>query len=383
MRQVAGGKRLSPAPESQAEQESGPADDSPSLFEDPIPKRRNLTHGVLSERYHRRGLVASDTPAVAAARQQQTSIQRDHRHQRRDGVVPSLTPGLSTLVDRAAANAPSSGPQTPDREMAVDEGGFSFEGNNTDAASSESSLQLHPQPRGRGRPRVRPLPDPTLPRRGRGRPRLLRSDQAGSRRGRPRLPRRPVGRPIRVEPAADFDVPPPAFSGNTQESPLSASDLAIKKEFDSELAKEEMRFCSRCKERWFDIQLQEDQVCKRCHLKDDKKRIDEPFFYSAENHLDFGVVPQHLPALEPAEEMLIARVHVSVNVFTVLLLYLVFCLSFAANSSSRFVASSTNTAATLFISSVTLARCTMSSHSSLRTSISLSSARKKPPKILP
>lgn len=37
----------------------------------------------------------------------------------------------------------------------------------------------------------------------------------------------------------------------------------------------------------------------------------EPFFYI------FGDVPAELPQLEPVEEMLIARVHVSVNVYSV------------------------------------------------------------------
>ena len=60
-----------------------------------------------------------------------------------------------------------------------------------------------------------------------------------------------------------------------------------------------------------------DGVCKRCHDKDDKKRQDEPFLLSAENKLDFGAVPPELPQLEPLEELFIARVHVSVNVFTV------------------------------------------------------------------
>jgi ATP-dependent DNA helicase PIF1 len=78
-----------------------------------------------------------------------------------------------------------------------------------------------------------------------------------------------------------------------------------------------MQQCSRCKERWFDIKLMADGVCKRCHDKDDKKRQDEPFLYSAANHLDFGSVPPELPQLEPLEELFIARVHVSVNVFTV------------------------------------------------------------------
>jgi hypothetical protein len=35
-------------------------------------------------------------------------------------------------------------------------------------------------------------------------------------------------------------------------------------------------------------------------MKDDR---DEPFFYLKGNHLDFGDVPDFLPALHPAEEM--------------------------------------------------------------------------------
>lgn len=78
-----------------------------------------------------------------------------------------------------------------------------------------------------------------------------------------------------------------------------------------------MQSCVRCKERWFDVKPLADGVCKRCHDKDDKKRQDEPFLYSATNHLDFGPAPHDLPELEPLEELFIARVHVSVNVFTV------------------------------------------------------------------
>jgi DNA-directed RNA polymerase subunit RPC12/RpoP len=70
-----------------------------------------------------------------------------------------------------------------------------------------------------------------------------------------------------------------------QEFPLSLEDIVIKQKFDSVLAEEEMRYCLRCKEHWFDIQTQREAVCKRCHQKYDKKKQDEPFFYSAANHL--------------------------------------------------------------------------------------------------
>jgi ATP-dependent DNA helicase PIF1 len=67
----------------------------------------------------------------------------------------------------------------------------------------------------------------------------------------------------------------------------------------------------------FDVEPKADGACKRCHDKDDKKRQDEPFFFSAANKLDFGPIPDGLPHLEPLEEMFIARVHVSVKIFTV------------------------------------------------------------------
>ncbi|KJZ70452.1 hypothetical protein HIM_10154 [Hirsutella minnesotensis 3608] len=44
---------------------------------------------------------------------------------------------------------------------------------------------------------------------------------------------------------------------------------------------------------------------------------DEPWFFSAENQLDFGLIPVFLPELTKVEEMLIAPVHVFVNVMQV------------------------------------------------------------------
>lgn len=134
--------------------------------------------------------------------------------------------------------------------------------------------------------------------------------------------------------------------------------MAIKREFDEALAAEQMQRCPRCKERWFDVELKADGICKRCHVKDDKKRQDEPFLFSAGNKLDFGSVPENLPRLGPLEEMFIARVHVSVNVFTV-------CDASLRKSllliQHRFVGSSTSTVDTSCTSCGMLARSTVSS----------------------
>ncbi|PTB80600.1 hypothetical protein M440DRAFT_1324316, partial [Trichoderma longibrachiatum ATCC 18648] len=42
---------------------------------------------------------------------------------------------------------------------------------------------------------------------------------------------------------------------------------------------------------------------------------ESPFFYSAGDGLDFGGVPSHLPNLSQVEEMLIARLHVHIQIF--------------------------------------------------------------------
>src|SRR6267378_5197965 len=63
-----------------------------NLLSVPNPPRRNVTHGVMSERYHLGGRVETDTVAMAAARQDQAGIQRLHRLQRRHGDDPSDSP---------------------------------------------------------------------------------------------------------------------------------------------------------------------------------------------------------------------------------------------------------------------------------------------------
>ncbi|KAN0068857.1 hypothetical protein V8E54_013026 [Elaphomyces granulatus] len=50
-----------------------------SLLSVPNPPRRNVTHGVMSERYHLGGKVETDTVAMAPAQQDRAGIQRRHR----------------------------------------------------------------------------------------------------------------------------------------------------------------------------------------------------------------------------------------------------------------------------------------------------------------
>lgn len=80
-----------------------------------------------------------------------------------------------------------------------------------------------------------------------------------------------------------------------------------------------MQHCIRCKERWFDVELTANGtgICKKCLIKDRNKRDNKLFYYSATNKLNFGAVPEFLPSLKPLKELFIAKVYVSVNIFTI------------------------------------------------------------------
>ena len=56
-----------------------------------------------------------------------------------------------------------------------------------------------------------------------------------------------------------------------------------------------------------------DGICHACFLRD--KRGQTPFLMSAENQMDPGVLPAHLPILTQIEEMVIARSHVQMVLY--------------------------------------------------------------------
>jgi hypothetical protein len=113
-----------------------------------------------------------------------------------------------------------------------------------------------------------------------------------------------------------FELPDPDWMRDLSHCPLSGRDKELLEKFWTELENDGMEHCARCQETWFDMGLK-DGICKRCIAKDKNKKEDEPWFFSAENQLDFGLIPAFLPQLTIAEEMLIARVHVFVNVMQV------------------------------------------------------------------
>ena len=56
-----------------------------------------------------------------------------------------------------------------------------------------------------------------------------------------------------------------------------------------------------------------DGICHTCFLQD--KWGQTPFLMSAENQMDPGVLPTHLPILTQIEEMVIARSHVQMVLY--------------------------------------------------------------------
>ncbi|KJZ67997.1 hypothetical protein HIM_12613 [Hirsutella minnesotensis 3608] len=114
----------------------------------------------------------------------------------------------------------------------------------------------------------------------------------------------------------DFELPDPDWMGDLSHCPLSDRDKELLEKYWTELENDRMEHCTRCQETWFDMGLKDD-ICKRCIAKDKNKKEDEPWFFSAENQLDFGLIPAFLPQLTKVEEMLIAPVHVFVNVMQV------------------------------------------------------------------
>ncbi|KAN0068405.1 hypothetical protein V8E54_013601 [Elaphomyces granulatus] len=152
---------------------------------------------------------------------------------------------------------------------------------------------------------------PDQPRRGRGRPSLPRPSlpddpidpaQSRSRRGRPSLPDDPSD-PAQPRPGRPRLPDAPPSDRVTAGDAMSAAHWARVGSFRRALYGEVKECCSQCHEEWINMQLNRDNVCHRCLLKDKDK---EPPLLSDDNEMDPGEVPEHLPALSQVEEMLIA-----------------------------------------------------------------------------
>jgi hypothetical protein len=165
----------------------------------------------------------------------------------------------------------------------------------------------------------------------------------------PRARQAPIRLISPVQAIADTAQPnyPPPFDATAEDpllpfqaSAVSASDKVLIHNFHKALNQIKMEFCSRCQEKWFNIDLSEAGICKKCRAKDEKKAPDEPFYFSAANNLDFGPIPSYLPELSPTEQMMISKVHTFTQVRQVRgaqYRYKGHCVNFARNIAKVFL----------------------------------------------
>ena len=146
-------------------------------------------------------------------------------------------------------------------------------------------------------PRAEPIPPP---------PTALPPRPEPSPRVPTRSPPRPPPRPEESRPVCPPVLPPPPTPGF-----LPADQWQWIQSFHKAMAAVEMETCSRCKERWFTMDLK-DEICHRCFNRDRGNKT--PFLMSADNEMDPGELPAHLPELTQVEEMIIARSHVQMLV---------------------------------------------------------------------
>ncbi|KAL6405434.1 ATP-dependent DNA helicase PIF1 [Ilyonectria robusta] len=262
----------------------------------------SVDYSYLAARFHRAGKDSQDNPSKAGARAKLAAVQRDHRSRRRAGETVSLTPTISQLGVFDGSEGPGEGVECD------------FDPGDEDENDDNNSVD--------GSPLRYRLPQPSAqPRRGRRGP-------APGTGGRPRQSRRqtPSSRPPRryrslvmipPEESAVFYAQDPVWNGDLEACALTGCDKEILREFWTKLDNNQMQFCDRCQESWFQMKIDCDGICARCYRKDEKRRPDEPYFFSADNQLDFGPVPTRLPQLTPTEESLITRVHVHVNIMLV------------------------------------------------------------------
>ncbi|KID81448.1 ATP-dependent DNA helicase PIF1 [Metarhizium guizhouense ARSEF 977] len=165
-------------------------------------------------------------------------------------------------------------------------------------------------------------------------------DVPPKRRGRPKLSVLPTSRPTRplLIPRPLESALPPLRESPTRPSPSAAQprnpqvvppgqhtahshaaggflpteQWGYIQSFNAAMDQIKMETCARCKERWFAMDLK-DGVCHACFLRDKGNKT--PFLMSAENEMDPGELPTHLPELTQVEEMIIARCHIQMVVY--------------------------------------------------------------------
>ena len=101
--------------------------------------------------------------------------------------------------------------------------------------------------------------------------------------------------------------------------PVSAVDWQRIEIFREKLQQEAMEMYSCCNKWWFQMHLatqgDDISVYKAC-IRDAKslKYLSKPFLFSNANNMDLGTVSKHLPTLTEVKEMIIACIHIHLQV---------------------------------------------------------------------
>ena len=83
------------------------------------------------------------------------------------------------------------------------------------------------------------------------------------------------------------------------------------------IEEDKLELCTRCHEKWFNMHLDKNDICSRCRNRDKNLELGSPFLMSRKNGMDPRPLPDHLLLLTSIEEMVISRVHVSMQVWLV------------------------------------------------------------------
>ncbi|RFU33151.1 hypothetical protein B7463_g3183, partial [Scytalidium lignicola] len=228
------------------------------------------------------GQNSQDDPITAQARQEQLAIRRRHRYENRQRIEHSITPSLSALVAQNIPKLPES------------------------SISPVTVILGSTIPSSAPTPSLSPTPIPFLS--------VATSIPTSI----------PIPASILPSPSPAMPIPAiPAIPAMTSESmpqneqtfqaAVSEDDWLLVQDFHAELEKDIPETCNTCQERWFHMNIQNGR-CAKCRIKDTSKLEGEPNLMSMENHLDPGEFPAHLPILTQVEEMLIAKVHIHMEV---------------------------------------------------------------------
>ena len=97
------------------------------------------------------------------------------------------------------------------------------------------------------------------------------------------------------------------IADDLQQPAVSAAEKTLLSNFRGTIMGIQLELCNYCNEKWFDLKVEHGK-CKKCHRNTK---------FQEANVMDPGLIPEHLPELTQMEEMLIAPVHVLMQIWQV------------------------------------------------------------------